>query len=369
MNKAHLYSHYRYDFLNVARKARAEIFTYELEGNSGSCDVSLATNVATLGLPAASNTVIISSGIHGVELPFGSVLQQHWLPAAQEVCLANRDVRFVFVHALNPFGAAHDLRNDQDNIDPNRNFVDFSKPQTTSENYRTLADAFAPAKLSVPALARAWGKLLTFGFVTHGIGALKQALAGGQYDFPDGLYYGGIRPSWTREKWQEIVHDHVVHPELKKIWHIDIHTGEGPRGKLQLMVNTVAKSPLHQRVSDLGWADNVVVTNTSFAALTGDIVDFWPTFKLSPGVVVTPLALEVGTSKVPSVMRGMDVLNAMIARNVLKQRHNDFHRAHLETITRIREVFSPSDPAWEAGALAQGDRFWKNLRASVTPRI
>lgn len=325
--------------MKAAANANAEVVSYPLDDYAGPKGEPLVLDVASIGNPDAQNVVVIGSGIHGVELPLGSSLQCEWFLAAKDICATRDDIRFVFVHALNPYGAAYGLRTDRDNIDPNRNFVDFSRPQSTSPNYRALADAFAPKTLDRLALAKAWAKMLKFALVTHSIGAFKQALVDGQYEFPDGLYYGGTAPSWTRKTWEEIVCTHISNEKLKNLWHVNIHTGEGPYGKLQLMVNTTKDSPLYKRVSRLGQPEIIRITK-SFGALTGDIQDYWsPDLCKDLGnVVVTPVTIEVGTSKMLSAIEGLDVLYAMIARNTLKQRYADRHRDAPKIIQKMRDI-------------------------------
>jgi hypothetical protein len=361
---------YRFDrisFLDTAKKLGAFTKSYELHGYVGPEGETLATDVATLGSDDATNIVVITSGVHGVELPLGSMLQDRWLGAAREICLTDKRVRFIFVHALNPFGAAYGLRNDQENIDVNRNFVDFNNRPETSESYRTLADAFSPALLNPFALANAWRKLLVFGLLTHSITELKQALAGGQYDFPDGLYYGGTQASWSRKTWQSIVQKHVMTPYLQNIWHVDLHTGHGPRGKMQILVSADEGSPLCERVKALGEPENICLTQATYARLNGDIVDFWPQLGLPDNCQVTPIAVEVGTSE--ALIEGLDVLQAMITRNALSVRYGDKHRASSNIIQRMRDKFGPvDDNKWREGAVVQGQTFWNRLSTQISPR-
>jgi octopine/nopaline transport system ATP-binding protein len=361
------YETFQRAFIEAAKRSNAAISTYTLEGFVGPKNEELTTDVATLGLPEAENVVVVTSGVHGVELPLGSILQCRWFGAAQEVCSTDENVRFVFVHALNPFGAAHGLRNDQENIDVNRNFVDFDNKPKTSESYRILANAFSPKRLNPFALANAWRKLLTFGLLTHSISEFKQALAGGQYDFPDGLYYGGNHASWSRETWQSILKNHVIAPNLQNVWHVDLHTGDGPRGKMQILVSTDAGSPLHERAKLLGDTESVSLTQPAFAKLSGDVVDYWPRLNLPENCIVTPIAIEVGTSEF--CIEGLDVLHVMITRNALKARYNDRHHASAKIIQRMREKFAPVDDVkWRERAAIQGQNFWNKLAAQVSPR-
>ncbi len=360
---SNVYTTNRYSFREQARRIGAAQFSYPLEGHTGPEGEDLSCDVAVVDNPHAKYVVAITSGIHGVELPFGSELQVQWLAYAQEICADNPGISFVFVHALNPYGAAYGLRTDHQNIDPNRNFVDFTQAQSPSLSYRELAPAFAPKKLSRSALACSWVKMLHFAG-KNGMAKFLQALAGGQYEFPEGLYYGGKAPSWTRETWQKIVKTHVVHAELQNLWHVDIHTGYGPFGKLQLMVNTEEGSELHQRVQRLGPPDSIEVTDAFLADLSGDIVDsLGRLVDLPSQTVVTPFAIEVGTTKFK--LPGLDVLNAMILRNTLAQRHQDQHPWAQAIIGGMRNMFYPPDDVWRNVAMAQSNDIWNKLLTVV----
>lgn len=359
---------YRDAFINAAKCAGADVEAYILENHLGPRGELLASDVATLGKKSASKIVVVSSGVHGVELPLGSILQCRWMKDVKELCVADKNVRFVFVHALNPFGAAYGLRNDQENIDINRNFVDFDNKPNTSEPYQFLANAFSPPRLDSFSLMNAWRKMLVFGLITHGRAAFKQALTGGQYDFPDGLYYGGNHPSWSNQTWQSIVKNHIATPSLQNLWHIDIHTGDGARGKMQIHINTHDGSPLHEHVKLFANDKNISLTQQDFAKLSGDILDFWPCLELPSHCMVTPLALEVGTSD--ALIEGMDIIHTMITRNALRVRLGDQSLAADKIIKRMHQKFAPiGDSEWREESILQGQNFWKRLLTQVSPKI
>ena len=85
------------------------------DGEELTIDVGLSNN------NDAGDTLILSSGVHGVEGFFGSAVQiatlQRWAAQAPPGC------RCVLLHGLNPYGFAHLRRFDENNVDPNRNFL------------------------------------------------------------------------------------------------------------------------------------------------------------------------------------------------------------------------------------------------------
>lgn len=354
------YTQYRTQFKSVAKGAGAEITSYFYDGYGPNAEI-LAIDVAVIGNAEAPKTVVTTSGVHGVELPYGSFLQRQWMAEAKRICSRRSNVRFVFVHGLNPYGAAYGERNDKNNIDLSRNFIDFNAPLPSSEKYKPLADAFAPMGLDSSSLWRAWGKIGEY-IINRGISDFKQALAGGQYEFQNGLYYGGKEPSWSRDKWEEIVLNHVLYDGLCDLWHIDLHTGEGDYGQMQMMVGGNKDSDVYKRAKKTDPGNYVRETGTIFAKLSGDITDYWPRL-ISDDITVTPIALELGTSK--RLM--LDVLDIMIKRVALTQRHKDSHPDREEIIAAMREMFNPSDIEWRKSADKQTEQFWRKFISVVAP--
>ena len=150
---------------------------------------------AAVSSPAGREpALVVSSGVHGVEGFFGSAVQaaalDEWGRTGPPA-----GVRCVFLHAVSPFGFAHRRRFDEDNVDLNRNFLlDGEKFVGCSPTYAALDHCAEPAPAAVPAgLVRAAGD--GGDPAATGYGPIKQAVAGGQYDFPKGIFFGGHGPS------------------------------------------------------------------------------------------------------------------------------------------------------------------------------
>ncbi len=350
----------RQNFLDAARSVGARLF-----GIPHARDVSLVTDIAVLGDENASQVVLVVSGVHGVELPAGSLLQQLWMPHIQKMMHEKPDIKFVFVHALNPYGAEHGMRTDWDvdgrgNIDPARNFVDFNAATNTAN--AGIAAALKDADLSVSSAIKMWAKLLYSAFIVQGKHAFKQGFVRGQYTNPDIPYYGGAAPSLTRLTWDKILAEHVIAPQVKKIWHLDCHTGDGPFGLLQLYINNREDGRIYKDAISLAPAERVKATDHHFAAISGDIIDYWQYCRLN-GAEVTPITLEFGTSN--AAIEGIDVLNAILARTILQNKYNDYHPKGARIIQRMRDAFAPRSPEWENAVGQQSAELWDKLKLSL----
>ena len=96
----------------------------------------LAIDVLTMGPHDADSVLVIVSGTHGVEGFAGSALQRWWLDRSADA--RPEGVRVTVVHALNPVGFSWVRRVNEDNVDLNRNFVDWSSPPRNDAYAGTL---------------------------------------------------------------------------------------------------------------------------------------------------------------------------------------------------------------------------------------
>ena len=219
------YAQARSRFLEAARAAglHAESKPHPLKGREGE---ELAMDVARDGHPNAEKLLIVSSACHGVEGFCGSGLQTAALRDMQWREHADRlGVAVLYVHALNPYGFSHIRRVTHENVDLNRNFQDFSKPLPVNQAYRDLQPLLLPEEWPPsPANNAAIGNYVA----THGEAAFQAAITRGQHEFPDGLFFGGIRPTWSNLALREVLRTHGR--RAARIAWIDIHTGLGPSG-------------------------------------------------------------------------------------------------------------------------------------------
>ncbi|MBS2011435.1 MAG: DUF2817 domain-containing protein [Deltaproteobacteria bacterium] len=191
-------------------------------------------------LPAKSrptNLVVMSSGIHGVEAPAGVVFQDVLLGECASANAIDRDETAILVlHVLNPYGAKHGRRFNGNNVDLNRNFFDapsnqgaaFAGNRIVNQEYRDVRHLLEGGRISIVDILASW--------LRHGSAKMTKALSG-QYEFADGIYFGGKEVQREAVALQELL-VRLVEP-AKNVAVLDVHTGLGKEGINQIMTNPV----------------------------------------------------------------------------------------------------------------------------------
>ena len=195
--------------------------------------------------PGASldRTLVLSSGIHGVEGFFGSAAQlgllEDWISRKGSLPA----IRCVLLHALNPFGFAWRRRVNETNVDLNRNLLREGEAFVGSpEGYAKLDHLLNPRRAPSP-----WEPVtlkFLLAIARYGMPALKQTVASGQYDYPRGLFYGGDRPSRLSDVLSAQFDAWLGNS--RHVLHLDFHTGLGDRGTCTLLIDH-PPSEVHRR--------------------------------------------------------------------------------------------------------------------------
>ena len=130
------------------------------------------------------------------------------------------------MHALNPYGFAWLRRVNEDNIDLNRNFHDFSKDLPSCSAYEELHDWLVPLEWDGEIRKRADDNLLKY-IAAKGKPAFQTAVTSGQHTRPTGLFYSGTTKTWSNRTLRGILGEHLP-ASAKTVAVLDFHTGLGP---------------------------------------------------------------------------------------------------------------------------------------------
>jgi hypothetical protein len=203
----------------AARGLAVDSRVLDLPGAEGE---TLAIDVVLDGPADASSMLLVLSGVHGVEGFCGSAIQTGLLGLG---AAALPDTAVLHVHAVNPYGFSHLRRVTQENVDLNRNFVDFDRALPVNPGYAEIHDALLPPQW--PPGPEAESALDAYR-ERHGARGLQRAISLGQHAFADGMFFGGRAPTWGHRTFRQILRDYT--PRVRQLASIDVHTGLGPYG-------------------------------------------------------------------------------------------------------------------------------------------
>lgn len=322
-----------------------ESLAIDAKGPSGE---SLAIDVGCSASQPGDATLVLSSGLHGVEGFFGSAVQ---LAQLAQWCVTRppKGIRIVLLHALNPFGYAWVRRCDELNRDLNRNFLLEGEPYSGCPALYPQLDSFlnpprAPASwqlFAIPALVQ---------LARHGFGKLQSTIAGGQYEFPKGLFYGGNHPGQI---------NHLLTENLprwldasQRVVHFDFHTGLGKRGSYRLLLD----SPLREshRLDFNNWLgpqegkNSSPADSTGFYRATGSLGRWCCAHSHIPDYLYA--CAEFGT------YGPLHMLRTLRAENQSHHWGRSDSTATIRSKQKLKEAFCPASPRWRRQVLAQASR-------------
>lgn len=336
------YAEARSRFRQAAAAAGAQLESV-IHPERGPDGGELATDVALIGEKSAERLLVMISATHGVEGFCGSGAQTDCLVRGEAARLPP-GVAILMIHAINPYGFAWLRRVTEDNVDLNRNWVDFAAPLPENPGYDALAAAAAPSEWSDAAQSAAAAKLAAYAG-EHGFAALQQALSGGQYRHPKGIFYGGHAPTWSRRTQTAIFEEYLAGAQRVAI--LDYHTGLGPWGFAEQILTDPPGSAGYERAR--AWYGGAITCPAAGDSTSADVKgdNLAAAAELLPQAEVTALCLEVGTKSVT------EVLNALRADAWLHAYGDPASPEGREIKRQMREAFFGDTDDWKGMVAGQ----------------
>lgn len=330
------YTDAREKFLAACADRSLEVESLLNPNAKGSRDEDLYTDVVRLGRADASRVLVLSSGTHGVEGYCGSGAQVGFLTQGHLSDLP-ADLSIVMIHAMNPYGFSHDRRVNEDNVDLNRNFIDFAAAQTDDSAYTAIHAYLLPDDWDGPSKQAANQALVGF-IEENGIKAFQAAVSGGQRTHADGIFYGGRKPTWSHEMIRSVLRKYAGGAQTVGV--IDFHTGLGPYGYGEL----ISDGPPAQKALTQQWYGDQVTDpdagTSSSAPLTGTLGHGVAT--TLPDAKIAFIALEYGTYDINRV------LGAVRGDNWLYLKGDVHSELGADIKQEIRDTFYPDKDDWKA---------------------
>lgn len=328
------------------RYARVEIEAIDVASTTDD-DLTVDT-IFVPGQKSQQKLLIVSTGVHGIEGFVGSAVHQMFM--AEILPNVNMDtLSILFVHSLNPWGHRHLRRVTQNNVDLNRNF-DVTTDLFAIENaaYADIDDFLNPTEpVTQEMVDNAMNEVLGFA-VTYPREELQQAILGGQYQFPKGLYYGGSGFEPQKAAVEVLLAEKIA--QHGAVFLMDFHTGYGKRGHLHLFGAPNVGDPEAMAVVFEGYTIDTGADDPDFYETTGD-------FTLYLGKIVgskpyVGMTMEYGT------MDSQTDLGA--ARSLVNMRleNQGFHYGYAEDGARalvekqFRDMYDPPEAEWREAVLS-----------------
>jgi hypothetical protein len=343
----------REKFINAAR-SRAPILEAHVHPTlKGPAAEELVVDVASLGNPRAEHALMIISGTHGVEGYAGSGCQTYFLKSG----LAERtgeSSRLIFVHAINPYGFAYSRRVNEDNIDLNRNFVNFSHVLPVNPHYAEYAQRYLPTGATMQDYEAARDRLAHDTAEQGGYQFYKQAMQPGQYESPDGVYYGGAKPAWSNQVFLKICRQAFA--GVKRAAVLDIHTGLGPPGVGELIFMTRAGGEQYA---------HLFTAPVSCAGLQGSVTSsvkgslITAAEKQIDAEIAVCCVLEFGTVAL------RENVEAKIFENWTHRYFPPEHPLRVESTQRMRDAYFCDTPAWKGSVIARASEVIEQLHGCL----
>ena len=223
------------------------------------------------------NLIVLTTGVHGMEGYIGSVMLDVFFEEIYDG-LDKDDTGVLVVANVNPYGMKYMRRYNENNVDLNRNFImdwerfdlssnkDYPKVQSFLEPVGKIGNAFWHEVGFYLSLAKE--------AIFTGADVISDALLTGQYESPQGVYYGGTGDEASTAYLKGVFND-CLDGEYENIVHIDIHSGYGPRYNM-VIFNSVYETMTEAETKKAFGYDYVISHDSeSFYATTGDTTDYF----------------------------------------------------------------------------------------------
>lgn len=342
------YAEARQKFIDAAQSAGAVVESLENPAPVPEGE-RLFTDLALIGPKDCASMIVLISGTHGVEGFAGSAVQTGLLRDGIDSDLPP-NTSILMIHALNPYGFAHLRRFDEDNVDVNRNFLDHGKRHPENPEYENLAKFIAPERMGFFSRAFLWPRLVWYK-ATGRTNDLQQAISGGQYTHPEGLFYGGLSECWSNVTIRSMAERYLANAD--RIIVLDFHTGLGAYGEYEVLLQHPEESATFKRAAAIWGEQNTGTTyvDDPHRAIEDDRAEHFAAelsgpLKLAlitilPDKEVTAVAVEYGTSSATKVFL------TLREENWLHHHGNPSAPRARKIKARLMQTLYPDDDEWK----------------------
>ena len=221
--------------------------------------------------------IILTTGVHGIEGYIGSVMLDVFFGEVYPT-LDTDHTGILVVANVNPYGMKYMRRYNENNVDLNRNFIlDWETfDLSTNKEYPKVDRFLGPTGKIGNALWHEAGFYLSLGktAITEGADTISDALLGGQYEYPQGVYYGGTGDEASTVFLKDVF-TQCLESSYENIVHIDIHSGYGPRYDMVIFNSIYETMTEAESQAAFGYDHIIAHDSEAFYVTTGDTTDFF----------------------------------------------------------------------------------------------
>ena len=257
-----------------------------VEHSSYAIDESDGLYVDNILLPATeetTNLILLTTGVHGMEGYIGSVMLDVFFEEVYPT-LDTANTGVLIVANINPYGMKYMRRYNENNVDLNRNFIeDWDSFDLSSNKEYPKVDSFLqPEGKMGNAFWHEVGFFLSLAkeAIFTGADTISDALLTGQYEYPEGVYYGGNGDEMSTTYLKGVFAD-CLNGEYENIIHIDIHSGYGPRYNMVIFNSVQDPTTEAEAVEMFGYDYIIAVDSEEFYPTFGDTTDYFYRLKNS----------------------------------------------------------------------------------------
>ena len=231
-------------------------------------------------LPAtkdSTNLIVLTTGVHGMEGYIGSVMLDVFFEEMYPT-INKEDTGILIVANVNPYGMKYMRRYNENNVDLNRNFIEDWDNFDLSSNkeYPKVVNFLQPTGKIGNAFWHEVGFYLSLAkeAIFTGADTISDALLTGQYEYADGVYYGGNGDEKSTTYLKGVFND-CLEGEYNNIIHVDIHSGYGPRYNMVIFNSVQDPTTEAESKAQLGYDYIIAQDSEDFYVTYGDTTDYF----------------------------------------------------------------------------------------------
>ena len=295
------------------------------------------------------NLIVLTTGVHGMEGYIGSVMLDVFFEDIYPT-LDTDKTGVLIVANVNPYGMKYMRRYNENNVDLNRNFIlDWDNFDLASNKiYPEVKEFLQPEGKIGNAFWHEAGFYanLVKEVIVSGADKISDALLTGQYEYPQGVYYGGNGDEKSTAYLKGVFND-CLDGEYENIVHIDIHSGYGPRYNMVIFNSVYETMTEAETVEAFGYDYIISHDSESFYATTGDTTDFFYRLKDSKNTdkELFSTCFEFGTI-------GDGFFDSILSlKYTVDENRQHWYQSENETAVEVvkenyNELFYPTETEW-----------------------